>query len=556
MNRLLRTVTSAAVAAALAGCVYNHRQPEEIQQELQKSIQTNAMEIPSDVAAELGMGKTAVSEKNYVSSKRLRIQAQNAEAQEFFPSLVAGSGYGVVVHPEVSGLISLDLKDVTLQEVMNAISSIYGYDIELKDKIFYIYPSGVRTEVFSVDYLLVKRSGKSSLNITTGGVTQEDSSSDSGSGSGDSGSSSSDSDSDSGDGFDGDSGTSVSTATSHEFWTSLQTALTAFIGKSSSGGAEKSVLVQPEAGIVVVRATPAELKTIRSFLDQATKRVTRQVLLEAKIMEVVLSEDFQYGINWKSLFGPNEHGSGAFQAFNPLVSDVNASIGGVTSFVFGDSNLSVIVDMLKTQGDVSILSSPRVAASNNQKAVIKVGEDEYFVTEVSSSTTSSAATTTTAPDVTFTPFFSGVALDVTPQIDDDGTVTMQVHPAVIDVKEQTKSLTIYDQKMSVPMAKSTIREADTVVRAKSGDVIVIGGLMTEIIEQEKSGVPVLGDIPVIGNLFSNHSDRKRKAELVILLRPIVVDSSQVWKDEMRRSNELLEKWYPDEPKSFTEGLLK
>ena len=137
-----------------------------------------------------------------------------------------------------------------------------------------------------------------------------------------------------------------------------------------------------------------------------------------------------------------------------------------------------------------------------------------------------------------------MSLDVTPQIKDDGSVLMHIHPAVIKVEEQIKTLVYGDeQTLAMPMAKSTIRETDTVVQANSGDVIVIGGLIEERKVDETSKVPLLGDIPYIGNLFKNTDKVTEKVELVILIRPIVA-GGETWKNELRRSNELLEKWYP------------
>lgn len=139
---------------------------------------------------------------------------------------------------------------------------------------------------------------------------------------------------------------------------------------------------------------------------------------------------------------------------------------------------------------MNTLSSPRVTATNNQKAVIKVGNDEYFVTGISSTTQSSSTTTSTTPDIELTPFFSGIALDVTPQIDDEKNVLLHVHPSVIDITQQDKQIDLSglngssaSSVVSLPMAFSNIRESDTVVQAKSGDIIVIGGLMKTNKEQ-------------------------------------------------------------------------
>ncbi len=205
----------------------------------------------------------------------------------------------------------------------------------------------------------------------------------------------------------------------------------------------------------------------------------------------------------------------------------------------------VAVDLLKTQGDVNTLSSPRVTATNNQKAVIKVGTDEYFVTNASTTTTTSGnSAPIVTPNVELTPFFSGIALDVTPQIDEQGRVLLHIHPAVIDTEEQNKTINVGTaDPLVLPLAKSAIRESDTVVQANNGDIIVIGGLMKTDKKEVVSKVPLLGDIPWVGEAFTNRSESTQKVELVILLKPTVVEKD-TWQQELQRSSELLDKWYP------------
>ena len=560
MKGFLKSILAMSALTALGGCAYHHPSPDTVKDELKNAIATHNVETPRDVASEMRVPNPLTGDSSvYATSRRFHVQAQNVEAKEFFASLVTDSNYSIIVHPQVVGTISVDLQNVTIGEVLNSIASMYGFDIEQKGKIFYVYPYGVRTETFAVDYLQVKRSGQSSLNITTGSIATKDEDSDSDSSSSSSSNSSSSSDNSDSDSFSSDSGTSVSTQTEHDFWTSLESSLKTFIGK----GEGKSVIVNPESGLVVVSATPSELKAIRTFLDSATKRMNRQVLIEAKVLEVSLSEGFQHGINW-SLLGSNSHNkhwsannTGNFEdtssgvdflnsntsGFNPA-NIISSTLGNVVGIKFTDgSTINAAVNLLQTQGDVSILSSPRITATNNQKAVIKVGEDEYFVTSVSSNTITNSSTSQSSPDVEFTPFFSGVSLDVTPQIDNEGKVVMHIHPAVIEVQEQQKNLQIGESKISVPMAKSSIRETDTIVKASSGDVIIIGGLMKERKSQSISKVPLLGNIPVVGELFKNTVEETDKVELVILLRPVVVEED-TWKSELRRSNQLLEKWYP------------
>jgi MSHA biogenesis protein MshL len=215
-----------------------------------------------------------------------------------------------------------------------------------------------------------------------------------------------------------------------------------------------------------------------------------------------------------------------------------AAIGGAfTAVVNNANNFSAVIEALQGQGDVKVLSSPRVSTINNQKAIIKVGSDEFFVTKVQASTTAAAIGTTggTARSVEFTPFFSGIALDVTPQIDEVGTVTLHVHPTVSDVKTNVKQLEFgAGDTETFPLALSNVREADSIVRARSGQIIVIGGLMQEQGKDDRFGVPVLSKLPLIGFLFRQTRVSNKKSELVILLKPLVVDSDEEWAEQVKQ----------------------
>ena len=195
------------------------------------------------------------------------------------------------------------------------------------------------------------------------------------------------------------------------------------------------------------------------------------------------------------------------------------------AFDVGDFN--ALIELLEVQGRTRVLSSPRVATLNNQKAVIKAGTDEFFVTDVSADTITGTASTTSR-DVELTPFFSGVALDVTPQISADGMVTLHIHPTVSDVTDQEKDLTISGQTDRLPLAVSEVRESDTVVRARSGQIVVIGGLMRDRSREQDYGTPLLGKLPGIGGLFRSKRNVSRKSELVILLKPVVVNDDRAW----------------------------
>lgn len=482
------------------------------------------------------------------AERRIDVSAHDVDARVFFPSLVQGTPFSVAVHPDVQGSISLSLKGVTLSEAIQVVEDIYGYEVSREGRILRVFPAGMRTETFPLNYLYMERDGLSLTSVSSGRISDNNNSNNGSNNSDLSGSGNSNNNSNTGSaangGSDSKNGTFIRSRTKTDFWGDLQQTLMAIIGDAGNG---RQVVVTPQAGLVTVRAYPNELRQVRTFLNTAETHLQRQVILEAKILEVTLSDGYQQGIQWEALgsalAGGNTQISGGTLAGPGLNNNITSSIGGVTTLSFKGSDFAGMINLLDTQGDVDVLSSPRVTASNNQKAVIKVGTDEYFVTDVSS-TTVAGNTPVTTPQVQLTPFFSGIALDVTPQIDKDGNVLLHVHPSVIDVKEQTKAIKVSNESLELPLAQSEIRESDTVIRAASGDVVVIGGLMKSENVQVTSQVPFLGDIPLIGQLFKNRSQQKKKTELIILLKPTVV-GNDTWKNELDRSKALLDRWYPE-----------
>jgi MSHA biogenesis protein MshL len=474
------------------------------------------------------------------------INAQKVDATAFFSSIVQGTQYSVAIHPDVTGEISLDLKQVALNDVFDLVAELYGYEIERKQDIYRVYPSGMRTESFAINYLLMTRDGSTQTSITSGGVSQEAGNSRGGSRSqnGFSGNSSSSADRSGGTGggsgsFGGNSnGSNISTRTETDFWAELLATLKSMIGSEDG----KSVMITPQAGLVTVRAMPKEIRSIKAFLDVSEEIIQRQVILEARIIEVALDDGYQQGINWGQVLANS--GSTDFQFSNTagtIGNSLSAALGNVTSLSFVNKDFSGVLSLLSTQGNVQVLSSPRVTAINNQKAVIKVGNDEYFVTDVSSQSTISSSTTSVVPNIELTPFFSGIALDVTPQIAADGMVLLHVHPSVIETQEQEKIVTLNQEQFVLPLAQSNIRESDTVIRAKSGEIVVIGGLMQSIISDSVSKTPLLGDVPILGNLFKNKQNSEVKKELVILIKPTVV-GKDTWKQELKRSRDQMANW--------------
>jgi len=464
--------------------------------------------------------------------RRFDLSVDNVPTRTFFHTLVADTQYNVVVHPDVRGAISLDLVKVTVAEVMDIMRNVYGLDAVLQGSTFQIYPDALRTEIFQIDYLNIKRSGQSEMQVSAGKVT------DTGQQGGNSGLIFDDRaivGSSQGQNSGGVVGTIVNTTGYSDFWIELEETLNAIIATDT--GAQ--VVVTPQAGLAVVRAKPDSLAAVRTYLNRVESSIHRQVILEAKILEVTLKEGFQAGINWNT-FG--EQSGGTFSPVTSVDADgiVTTTLGSnndiAGEFSFGSGNFfnplgsqfslfsefadfSAVINLLETQGVVQVLSSPRIATVNNQKAVIKVGDDEFFVTDISVNTITAGAAINTNDSPELTPFFSGIALDVTPQISENGEVILHVHPTVSEVQEQIKLIS----GEAVPLAASTIRESDSIIRARNGDIVVIGGLMKNTSQDNNAGIPGLNRIAGLGAAFRQRDRTSTKSELVILLRPIVVD---------------------------------
>jgi MSHA biogenesis protein MshL len=347
---------------------------------------------------------------------------------------------------------------------------------------------------------------------------------------------------------------SVSTSSDNDFWRDLRNTMAAMLGDQPGRG----VTINAGAGMIVVRATPLEMRQVADYLRAVQVSVERQVMLEAKIIEVQLNKSAESGVNW-SLFRGISRGNvkGGYVGLAPGIELSNVSGGnlangdvtvnpgtgaltealgqGFYGLAVQGASFAALLSFLESQGNVQVLSSPRIATLNNQKAVLKVGSDERFVvglqsTSVSGSSVQSNGTvqTTSSPLPDIQPFFSGISLDITPQIDDTGVVILHVHPAVSTVTDRQKVIDMGELgTLRLPLAVSTINETDSIVRVMNGQIVAIGGLMSEGSTSGRSGVPGLSDVPAVGGLFSYKTKTSTKRELVILIKPTVISDEGV-----------------------------
>ncbi len=224
---------------------------------------------------------------------------------------------------------------------------------------------------------------------------------------------------------------------------------------------------------------------------------------------------------------------------NPAAPGLIAAGAAVPGTIFGlafqTGNFAALLNFLETQGELQVLSSPRIAAINNQKAVLKVGTDQFFVVNVTTNqTTTTGGAIQNSPSITTQPFFSGVALDVTPQIDENNQIILHVHPSVSNVVDKTTVLNLGAAGVfTLPLASSTVSETDTVVRVTNGNIVAIGGLMKQSDSRSRGQVPGLGDIPVVGQAFKNTNRSNLKSELVILIKSTVIVNDESWKQDIQ-----------------------
>jgi len=474
---------------------------------------------------------------------RFDIKADNVAIKTFLMGLVRDTSINIVPHPDLNGTISLDMKQVTIEMVLRSLSEIYGYAYDYGPAGYKVYLPKLSSRLFHLNYLNVNRDGKSQLRVSSGQIsdkrTQKSSEKNSQKSRETINSSSL-------------SGSEVNTESHNKFWSDLETSLKAIVGEEDG----RKVVINSNSGVVIVRAMPNELRRVEEYLQVTQAVIARQVILEAKILEIELAEGFQNGVNWGALATQGTRNAtiaqtGGGTIFNGLgLSEINgnsgdvdpitgnlpsgtdtSAFGGVFSVALRLHDFNGFIEALSMQGEVHVLSSPRVSTVNNQKAVIKVGSDEFFVTGVNTDTVETATSPIQSVNVDLTPFFSGVALDVTPQIDENGVVTLHIHPSVSDVSEKVKEINVAGGgTLQVPLALSSIRESDSIVRAVSGQVVVIGGLMQNLISHEEAGVPFLKDIPLLGALFRHVKESNKKSELVILLKPIVIKRASDWRD--------------------------
>ncbi len=488
-------VTSGLIALGMViqlGCA-KPRVPVAVQTPLAARVPTQASSLeplPELIVTEIEKAR----EPERVYSFTLR----DADIHEVMLSISKQTSYNIVVEPDVQGSVTLDLKNVTLTDALDTLTDILGLTYKVKRNLIWVSRPALDTRIFSLGYVNLKRTGNSSTTAQIGASIAG------GVGGATAGAA--------GGGGGAGGQTSITTTSETDLWSSLEAGVTQLL--STDG----MLVMDKQGGNILVTDFPRFLDRIATFLETVEGSVQRQVLIEARLIEVTLTGEFRFGINWAAvaqagaLAGATSSGKIFTQALAPA-STTDFQIG-VTS-----TDFDALINILSSQGEVNVLSSPRLATLNNQTAVLRSATDDvFFVTETERVPGAQGGfnsfTTVTPRTVTV-----GVVLSITPQISSDGSVILHVRPTV-SRSDRTASITVDNTTISVPILD--VREADVIVRAEEGQVVVIGGLIDERQTDDEKKVPLLGDLPGIGRLFRQTTQKRDKTELVVLLRPTVL----------------------------------
>ena len=556
-----------ALALAVAGCAVQPRAPgqtfDRIGEEMQGAVNSRPKSLEDVVGqAMLPPLQLDLPESAKSVEPRFDLAVSNAPAAQVFMALVSGTRYSMLVAPEVAGSVTVNLKNVTVREALETLRELYGYEFKFQGTRIYIQPNTMQTRLFQINYLSSKRQGQSEVRVISSSISAATNTGTApgapvapGTPAGTGATSTTSTPS-----------SQISTTQTADFWRDLAQALGTLVGTQDG----RTVVVNPASGVVMVKAFPADLRAVEEYLRMTQLIAERQVMLEAKIIQVQLSEQFQAGVNWNQFGGSNNRFAlgamqpgttlGATGSATPGVSSTGVAVkpgtGGLAAatslgsgffgLAFQSANFAALLNFLETQGNVQVLSSPRIASVNNQKAVLKVGTDDFYVTNVSSTTTSTGSSNVTTPTITLQPFFSGIALDITPQIDGENNIVLHVHPSISVVTEKQKVIDLGKElgQFTLPLASSAVNETDSVVRVQDGNIVAIGGLMKQEQGVSNNGLPGTTGSGGLGLLFGARSNYNNKSELVILIKPTIIRNESSWKDDLVDTQQRIEQLDP------------
>lgn len=477
---------------------------------------------------------------------RVNLQAKDTPAGQVFAGILAGTGYTpVLTEAAEKSTITMTLGDVTFKEALAALRESRGYDFRVEGKLVHIDKSAKTSRTFTLNYLSMTRNGSSAMGGNTAATNTYGSTGTSGA----YGTTPSTTPAYGTTGVPGATGTMTGTAaqnaatssgsnivsrTLEDTWASLKLVLEGIVG---NGDGDK-VAVDPMSGTVFVRASHAKVREVEGHLRTIDANLNRQVMIELQVVRVDLNDGHQTGVNWSLASSSGRSGIGSLPSggtLSPLSSDMSAgplsvangvmtsASGSPLGMFFKAANFAAMLSFLDTQGTTHVLSNPRVASMNNRMAVLKVGTEALYATNASSTTTTTTTGTSSAPSISTESKFSGLLVEVTPQISSTGKITLHTRIPVTSVQQKVMSISLGTSgTVAFPTAESAVQDTDTVIQVQDGEVAVVGGLMTV------SGASTKSTMPVVGCFSGECSSGGKKSELFILLKATVIKSESDW----------------------------
>jgi len=401
--------------------------------------------------------------------------------------------------------ITLNLKNVTAEDALNRVCASVDYYYTVKDNILYVKATATRTYELGMpaiiqtyhidlggDMLGGATSGTSGSTTVKGNISQK----------------------------------AETDKAAYNFWDVIEKSLDKIISASTGAhsASPQTLSVNRITGTIIVTATKRDLEKVENYLSTIKKVINRQVLVEAKIIEVILSDGLQFGINWNFILNTGDSPSATFatQKFADVVSTANPNFSIATAA----SDFTSLLRAIQTQGETRILSNPRLSIMNGQTAILSVGQDQNYISKIETTTTAG-----TTPITTFTvntsSLLSGIMIGIVPFISESGEISLNITPITSDlVKIDSQKLGTPDTAGNYPfliqLPTINLRQMNTTVKVRNGHMVIIGGLISNREEYADSQVPFLGDIPILGYLFKSRSKTVTKAELVVLLQPVII----------------------------------
>jgi len=441
------------------------------------------------------------------------VVAQDIPLPDLLFTLARDAGINIDVHPALSGLVTINAIEQTLPQILERIarqSDIRWHYDESGNLI--VAPDTAEWRTYKVDYVNVGRSAETEATISTAIVSQVGGAA-AGGGGGAQG------------GGRNNSTSSISQTFSNNFWPTLRTNLANLLGETAEDGAAGSIVSNPETGLVSVRATMRQHLQIGAYINMVQSRSLQQVLIEATVVEVSLSDDYQGGVDWQLLNRNNGEINFIQSVTSPSLGTPPTNILSIDRSNTPDA-VEATVALLSQFGELRVLSSPKIMAMNNQTAMLRVVDNEvYFTVDVEPAVVSAngpATSPTYTTTVNTVPV--GFVMTVTPQISDNDQITLNVRPTISRIVgfADDPNPILAEANVSNAIPKVQVREFESMLKLYDGQIAVLGGLMEDSLRNDSDGLPGLSRLPGLRNVFGNRREVAEKTELIIFIRPVVI----------------------------------